>query len=433
MKKIINLCLIFCAVSVLMPSCSSEKVSADVPAIILENNGQISFSFEAGEAAIAYSIEKPVEGAVLTVELPETHEWLSVKVTDAQICFAVKEYTGKDGSRSEMITVRYTYGAESVKNYITVIQHSSEYVKVYDTNFGGCIWYGNEYSVDPELTKYYVMLETEDNIVITLDLNAPIDTEDMLPPEGEYTAYEYRLEEGYSISVGQNGESGIRLYYDSDSYDDMVIADLESDVKVSRDGNIFTIRAEIVDYVKKNKYLVRYTGTLEVDNGLVESTLVENIDKRYDAVKDALVASYRNYEVRSTRYWYINVMSKELAVGQPIINLEVITPSNVTTPELLVGTYTEDKDMAVGTFVPGEPDFKGTWYSEISNIADGEAYAEIMTPIIKGSIEFKLNENGSYNITINGIDDNYEVPHNVKVVLENVVLELEKEETQTKR
>ncbi len=426
MKKIINICSIVCVLMLQVVSCTPEETPANVdrPVITIENKGQIAVSFEGGEISVAYSVDKPVEGGHVTLQLDENNTWIDYVITDSHIVFVIEE-SCEDVVRNEMMTVKYSYGTESVKEYITITQYPSEYMKIYDANFGGCIWYDNFYSLDKTLTKYVVMLETEDGIVISLDLSAPEDTEDMLPPAGEYTSYEYRLEKGYAISVGPYAGTYICQYYSENDFKYIAIGGLDSKVEVSREGDVYTIKAHIVDDVKGDEYLVRYTGTMEVDNGLVSSTLTSDIDKTYDAAELGLVAQSANYEFGpSARYWVIYILSNQMEVGQPVIYLELLSEIDAVTPDMLVGSYIEDADYEInktaGIFVPGLADYTGTWYSEISNIVDGKAYAEIETPIVDGTVEFIGNDDGTLNIIINGMDDNDKTPHNVRVVLENV-------------
>ncbi len=425
MKRIIDICGLICAAVVLAVGCSVDNTpdSLDRPSITIENNGQISAAFEGGEISLAYSIEKPVDGGVLEVEIPESNTWLDYTITDTRISFMIKENKGKE-SRLEMMTVRYRYGEESVKNYITVSQQPSEYEYIYDANFAGCIWYDNIYSIDETLIKYLVMLETEDGVMISLDLSAPVNTEDMLPPEGEYQSFEYRTEEGYSVSVGPYASTFISQYYDSETYEDIAIGAMDSKVYVTREGDTYTIKAHIVDYIKGGKFLVRYTGSIEVDNGLISSTLTSDVDETYDAAELGLVATYENYELTpSSRYWIIYVLGSELEVGQPAVYIELISEADALTPESLSGTYIGDADygtnMSPGTFVPGSFDNSGTWYSEIANVVNGNAYAGLQAPIVSGSVEFISNGDGTMDIVIDGVDDNKE-PYDVRIVLENV-------------
>ncbi len=419
MRKLINICAVVCALVVSLSSCDTDMGS--VPSVILENDGLLSVPFETSEVSVIYAIDNPVSGAVLTVEIPESNSWLTATVTETTINFTIEENKEKD-SRSEMMTVRYTYGKKSVKNYITVVQSSSEYEQVFEADFGGCIWYGNVYSTDPTLTKYNVMLETEDGIITCLDLNAPVATEDMLPPAGEYTGYEYRLEEGYSVSTGPYSTTYICQYNAGGAYDYIAISALESHVSISRDGDVFTVKASIVDDRTGKKYLVRYTGGMEVDNGLVESTLTADVDKTYDAAALGLVAEYGVYDTgSSSNYWIIYIMAEELAVGQPVVYLELVTDSAVMTPESLAGTYNAGgEDWIPGTFIPGTSGYDGTWYLEVSNVVNNQAYAEVQAPITAGTVDVVANGDGTLNITIEGVDDHDTEPHKVKITLESV-------------
>ncbi len=269
MKRVINILIVLGAALLQIVSCTpaDNAGAADRPVITIENNGLVDVSFEGGEISVAYTIDKPVEGGELYLELAQDSEWIEYTVSPSQITFVVEENAAAD-TRYAMITASYSYGDQSVKNYLTLTQQPCEYLQVYDTDFGGCIWYDNYYSVDKTLTKYVLMLETEEGIVVVLDLSAPENTEDMLPPAGEYTSYEYRLEQGYAISVGPYASTYICQYYDSDNYDYIAIGGMDSEVEISRDGDIFTVRAHIVDDIKGDEYLVRYTGPIEAANGL---------------------------------------------------------------------------------------------------------------------------------------------------------------------
>lgn len=401
--------------------------SAELPLIELENSGQISFPSEGGEGSMAYTVTNPVEGAVLTVEIPESNTWLRATVADTCINFTVEESL-EDSNRNEVFPIRYSYGEKSVETYVSVIQEAAVFDYIIDAEIATCTWYDNVNSVNPDLTNYNILLKTYDGAFAALDLFAPENTEDMLAPVGEYIACEYGEEEGYALSVGEIAYTYVYKITEDMDYEYDLYATLGSEVKISREGDIFTIRAVIVAADTEQKFLIRYTGEMKAVNSFINSSLTGDVDVTYDAAALGLFARgsyYDNSDIGVlSNQWSLYIMNEDYVVGNPVIYIEIFTDPSVDRPALLEGVYTADPNaydnMTPGTFITGSVGYSGTWYMVVDEITSISAYPGDEAPIMNGTVEFKQNEDGTFDITIDGDDDNYDEPHHVHVVLNNV-------------
>ncbi len=431
MRKIIILTLSV-LVTAIFSSCNNDEIekpgTQGAPEIEMAIDGQLSFTFEKGERAIDYTIVNPVEGGRLTVSVPEDAMWLTATVAETCINVAVTE-NSMDDSRSAMLTLLYTYGDASVKNYINVIQETLEFDYVIDASSCVCTWYGNP-EHNPDMTNYNLLLKTTDGVIVSLDLLAPEETEDQLSPVGEYIAYEYGSEEGLALSVGAYAYSYLYKITPDYDYEYDVTADLGSVVLVDRDGDTFTVKASIVAYETGQKFLVRYTGEMVADNGLINSSLKEDFSKTYNAAELGVTAFGGCYSQDGTdsKYWNVYIGPEDYKLGDPYVFMEFFTAGDITVPKKLVGVYTADPDfetnMAPNTFIPGSAGYSGTWFAEVGEITEISAYAGAEAPIMTGTFEFVLNTDGSLNLIIDGYDDNYIHPNHVYVEITNIDLGL---------
>ncbi len=395
-----------------------------VPVIELADGGQISFTFEGGEATLGYTVKNPVEGGVVTVSVPEKNTWLTATVLDTCISLAVTE-NNNDEARNEMLAVVYTYGDEFVKSYINIIQDEAEYDYVIDASNAVCTWYGNP-ERKPEMTNYNIILKTADGVIVSLDLLAPEKTEDMLAPVGEYNAVEFGSEEGLALSIGGEAYSYLYKVTPDFEYEYDVTIDLGSVVNVSREDNTFTIKASLIAYETGQTFLIRYTGEMEADNGFVNSSLKEDFSKTYNAAELGVYAEAVSYSQAGVdvRYWVVYIGPDEYKIGDPGVFMEFFTTADATTTDKLGGIYTADPDyevnMTPNTFIPGSVGYSGTWFTEVGLITDITAYAGPEAPIMAGTIELKLRPNLTYDLTIDGYDDNYESPKRVQVKITNI-------------
>ncbi len=399
------------------------------PSIELADNGQVVVPFEGGEVTVTYTVTNPVDGGRLTVEVPQDNTWLTASVQDAGIALSVAA-NGESSSRSEMLTVLYTYGDSEVKAYLNVVQESAECdFTVFPDNCRSN-WFGNKYNEG--LCNYVLVMETDGGRgFVYLDLFAPENNEDMLPPAGEYTACSQGYEEGYALSVGEYAYSYLyKINADTTAYEYYGTATLGSTVKISREGDVFTVLASLVDAEAGKTYLVNYQGRMSAHNSLINSALTEDVNKTFDLAGSNIVADACNFglslEGASSNYWMIAIQdTAAYAVGQPVIYMELFTPSDVIgTSGSFEGVYKADPDyldnVSPYTFVPGEAGYMGTWYFEVLELLGGTSAYVDGGPLYQGELEFIANEDGTYDLILNGQDDNYLAPHNINVVLENL-------------
>ncbi len=445
MKKILNLCAMFCA-TMLMVSCdptdnpngpnnpNNPNEPGNTPVIELENNGQISLDYKGGEVSVAYTIQNPAEGGELKVAVPEGNDWITATLDDTKVNFVITENETKD-VRSEMIPLEYVYGEESVKAYINIIQEVSTYVAELELTLGECAYYGNMYSMDPNMYNYAVVLYTEtQDAVVSLDLFADFVTDDYNVPAGEYVSCEAGDESGFALSIGDYAYL-YKVNAAGTDYEYMAYYGMESSAVVTRDGNNVNIEAVLVDEESGDSYLVTFSGELAIFNQTVGSSLEEDFVKTYDAAELELFAGAGfagTMNDAGVNYWRIEIQTAEWDAGQPIVYIELMTTGDVTvaSPDF-AGVYEVDpylyvyedyNDIQAGTVVPGMVGYYGTWAMEIVEMDGTQAYVQ-GAPITEGTVEIQLNEDGTYNFILEGVDDNPDVPHNVSVTINNVPLE----------
>lgn len=93
-----------------------------LPAISASN---VILGAEATSGSITYEITNPVEGGVLTAELSESSEWLTVgEVSDGSVAFTCSANTGDPRSAVVVLTYTYNTSETAIKN-VTVSQDGS--------------------------------------------------------------------------------------------------------------------------------------------------------------------------------------------------------------------------------------------------------------------------------------------------------------------
>ncbi len=425
MKKLFIFCAMIATVSLSLVSCDQLR---DNPVVEVADGGQIIFPFEGGEGSLAYTIMNPVEGGVLSVEIPEGNTWIEATLSDTCVVFSVAS-SKKAENRSETITLNYVYGESSTKAYINLIQQSAEFDYVIDAEVGNCTWFSNMDSNDPSLYNYSLVLRTNDGAIASLDLFAPEDTEDMLPPAGTYISHEYGDEEGYTLCVGYDSYSYVYKVNEDMSYEYDIVAAMGSEIEIVRDGDLFTVVAFVVAEETGMRFLIRYEGELTADNGFIQSTLTEDVNETIDAADMGLIARAMYYDNSDmgmdSNSWTIYIMNEDYVIGNPVIFLELCTGTDAVSPEFLGGTYTADEDYydnrTPGTFLPGSLGYSGVWYTVVSDISDiGGVYYGTEAPIVNGYVTLEMNDDYSFNIVVDGDDDNYEDTHHIHVEINNV-------------
>ncbi len=432
MKRLMKYLVIICSILILPLSCEPEQNQDPgqmAPIIELADNGQLSVPYEGGDTTIAYTIVNAVEGGMLKVVIPDDNTWVEASVYDTGIAFTIEENYSNE-PRNEMLSVVYTYGDKEVMAYLNIVQENAVYDFRVAPNNCTSNWFSNKFN--EELCNYVLVFETDGgNGFVYLDLFAPVNNEDMLPPEGEYMACRKGHEEGYALSVGEYAYSYLyKINADTTAYEYYGTATLGSSVKISRDGDVFNIRASLVDEEAGKTYLVSFEGELSVHNGLINSALTDDVDKTFDLAGTTIVADACNFglslEGALSNYWMIAIQdTSAYEVGQPVIYMEIFTPLDVTgTTGSLEGVYTADADyidhVDPFTFIPGEAGYTGTWYFEVLELMGTTSAYVDGGPLYQGELEFIANGDGTYNLILNGQDDNYLKPCNIHVVIENL-------------
>ncbi len=425
MKKLFVFCVLMSAMLLSLVSC--EQQIAD-PVVEVENGGQIVFPYEGGEASIGYTVVNPVEGGVLSVEIPAENTWITATLLEDAVFFTVAD-SKKSENRMETVTLNYLYGESCVKSYINVIQEAAEFDYQIEAEVGSCTWYSNVDSNDPGLYNYSLVLRTNDGVIASFDLFAPEDTEDMLPPAGIYVSHEYGDEEGYTLCVGYESYSYVYKVNEDMSYEYDIVVAIGSEIEITREADVFTITAFVVAEESGEKFLVSYEGGLKADNGLIQSTLTEDVDETIDAAEMGLIARAMYYDNGEFGYesnsWMIYIMNEDYVIGNPVIFLELCTDQNAVSPDFLGGTYTADADYydnrTPGTFLPGSMGYSGVWYTVVSDISEiGGVYYDLEAPVMNGYVKLEMNDDYSFTIVVDGDDDNYEEPHHIHIELNNV-------------
>lgn len=414
MKKLFGLCALLCAMVVSVSSC--EGIGGGTPEITV--TAQLNVEPAGGDYDVQYTITNPKDGGVISVTIPETNTWLTVKDAAKEgviTLTAAENYT--EENRSDIVTLVYTYGKKSVQAVINIVQTNIPVKYQFTATAGRSTWYG-EYAFNG-LENYYILLTDNSNFqdygeyatYYYIDIHAAGATEDHLPKAGTYSfdnqddflinpdfTYAYKMQGTYEEDME------FYLFFESGT------------VTIAREGNTYTIEAMLTDEMGEI-HLVKYTGELVYQNGTINSTLTSDMNHTIDGSTGMGIAV--NMGTANTgglsNEWMIQFYAGDFS---EVVMLMIYTDVNITELtgfESAVLTPNDNVTFAVNTFMPGASGNAGCWYLSMGEVNNGES-----APFMDGTIEVVRNDDDTINFIVNSTDDNDSEPHSIKIVIENI-------------
>lgn len=125
MKKLSFIIISLAALLVSVASC--QKTDTENVGFSITQEGNIEVPFYASDAEVNYTVENPVDGAEVKVDVQNV-DW--IEVTDVSVpgtvSFSVAENTS-DRPRNVIMTLRYVYGGSEVSAQVNVLQAARNY------------------------------------------------------------------------------------------------------------------------------------------------------------------------------------------------------------------------------------------------------------------------------------------------------------------
>ncbi len=438
MKKLILLCLLFSATVFALSSCDpidspddnipdEEKPVEDSLAtkiVITTMNGQIAVDSDEQSVSLSYEILNPKEDGTVIVEIPETNDWISNPVIDVDAKTITMDLAKNQtpGSRSEIITVRYKYGEESVVAVANIIQTETVYDYVVNCTYSISKFYGQGMAEDMNLQCYYLRMGTVNfNVntrepktwIYSFDFYLDEVTENKLPASGTYKFVTSGEETDFTFS--DFGTSA--TYYGEDlvDYTDyMKLNFYEGTVTVEQEGDEYTMVAILTDMDGKLHY-VSYKGVPEMKDVTVLSTLEGNIEmelKNYDIV----ASDYDDFYGEGMRNWRFEIYG-DLYIGDYILVLDVLTPMDVTefTETILFDSYYAEPTEATSFYLPGQAEQQLSWL--VTYHGDGVDFGDPSAAILYGTILLEAKDNGKFKMTTDVYD---QLGNSIKLTMDDM-------------
>ncbi len=393
-----------------------EPEKPAVPEIVITtSNGQISINAAGGELSFDYEITNPAEDGVVTLEIPETNEWITSPVIDNKsITITVAENTVAE-SRSELLTVRYTYRDSSVTAPVNIIQEAGVDEDVIRCTDAASYFHGREFT--PGFYTYYLMLgtgsieEEEPNAVYycfnlcNLDLSedrSPIPgTYDMVPYE-EWTDFTFDDWNTYAYSSDEEG-----------NYYEYSFVDGSADIK--KDGNVYTINITLTDDLGE-VHSIRYNGEIAITDLTADreyySTLEEDLNLDISGTHEVISWFYGDYyEVNMNNYMFV-FSTPEMAHDDIYLVFEILTPIDENLSDgfqsLTFDSWYDYTTSSEYLYIPGASNHSYSWVLTIDEYDaefDQFTIKSPKAPFYEGSLTITSNDDGTINMSAIGYDD----------------------------
>ncbi len=392
---------------------------SEPPVLTLEAE-QVSASFFGEKIQIAYTVQNPVEGGVLTVTIPESNDWITANVdkVNSTIKLTISDnISQQEEARSEVLTAVYTYGEESVKAYFNVIQEGVVYDFRHEIETAEFIWYNPK----GDLANYYIIMKDVNGVKIDFDLFSEVWTEDQLPAEGVYVAAECNQETSFTYCN--------YCTYIMDNATNYITDALSGDIIIKREDANIIINALLTDD-KGAVHLIIYKND---DNGPINGTIESNLASDWNATVDGAAAGgivlwyHGSGYTANSNTWKFQIWPLEGTKPKDYVFFgEIYTSKDVnfnTGLGNLVLTMDAEDTGAPNTYSEGVTGYMGSWLLQVHSVENNIVTYGAQTPIKDGTITFTLNDDGTYDIQLNVLDDNTETPHQVNILFENTPIE----------
>ncbi len=411
MKKSLILCSVFCLAFLFFPSCEPiDKSPAEI--IVTTSNGQIAAESSAESLTFSYEVNNPKDGGMVTLEIPETNDWISNPVIDENaktITVSLTENLAPE-NRQEIITIRYTYGKNSVTGIASILQEGNSYDYVLDCTYSKSLYYGQGMVVDLSLHCYYFRVSNNDFNAETkahtwrysIDFYFAGEAENRLPEPGTYHMAGLDEETSFSFSTwGTKAEYIGEDLIDGTDYESFVFVDGKA--VIEREDGIYTMTAVLTDLEGKRHY-IHYVGEPELEDATILSTLEGDVEvelKNYALV----LMDYGDYYEMGMNNWQLQIYSGP-SEGEFILFLDVVTPFSVDlsmiTEPVLFESYYANTGATDCFYLPGEYKFQLSWL--VTWAGYGMDYISPYAAILGGSCLLEPNDDGTVRLTTDFVD-----------------------------
>lgn len=362
---------------------------------------------QGGVFAVRYVISSPSDDAQVAVSSDNTDMISSVEVISEDTVKVVVAANKTDAERQGTVTIEYK--DESVS--VLFVQEPMDSVVVVANQLIGN-YYGER--LCPGLGYYWIIMSdggivdgeaTNGSEFFRIDLIAPIaeDEDNIRIPDGYYRYDATNSLEEYTIpNLGNTDFS----YIDDGG---MAWAEPFVDASLKVSGSRFTLKAN----TENSSYYVTFEGEYTITANIISdkiSTLEEDLEIDLTGCVGTL-SNYGDYWLCGYTNWGIEfVHSKGLKHGTYLV-LDFISESTTS----CVGTYRysgfsgEDStkpNFAPGFYIPGmriSDDGVHMMGSLVQINRDGKGIAQ--APLYGGEFTISQNEDGTYHIVIDAIDD----------------------------
>ncbi len=387
------------------------------PTIVLESE-QVTASFFGETIAIPYTINNPVEGGTIAVNIPDSNDWIDVEVTQDNILLNIAEnISNGEEARNDILVAVYTYGEESVKAYFNVIQEGVAYDQKHEISYIEFLWYYPK----GELANYYITMSDANGIKIDFDLFSEVWTEDQLPAEGVYLPAECGEEGSFTFC-------NFCTYY-LDRANGIEAGFPEGQIIIRREQEEIILNAYLIDDYGTSHLIVYKTDEGNIVDGTIESNLASDWNATVDGAALGGMTLYYygpgytdnsnawGFEIRN----YENLKPKDYEFYGEMYTITDIDLNTAQEGGLdgLVLTMDSEAVGAPNTYSEGMSGYGGSWLFQVYEITGNQIVYGAQTPLKDGTITFTQNEDGTYDIQLNVLDDNYDTPHNVNVLFDN--------------
>lgn len=366
---------------------------------------RMTLSAEGGEVCITYSIDNAKEGVKLEATCEAT--WVGDIVVDKQsITFDVdaNEYD----ERTTVVTLSY----DNIVEEVSITQEALEGINFEATILTG--WYYSAESLYWNAHNYYFVLSdavidrsnpTPNSTYFYFDLYTEEATEDYSIPQGRYSFDAEHLWLAGTVNGGKT--YGFKINADCTGYAEQYIF---------TDGEVVVGEHSIEAWFMRDngqRVTISYEGDLIIENASPEdeeeylSTLSEDVNLN---ITNAIVSAnyYGDYYTSDSDNWTIRLYEDTERMNGLFIQLELLTDPTADSWQLnynaLQDSSLSNPEDYINTYIKGyiqDNNIAGSWYAVLK---DGAINYQ-MAPIMDGSIDIVLNEDGSNIFTFNCVDD----------------------------
>lgn len=393
---------------VLCAACEPTSKPADEPveqsSVLTLSTQEISVSPEGEEVTISYTLENAKEGVKLSAECEAA--WISDIIIDAEkITLQVAE--NEDDEREAVVVISY----DTIVEQVRIVQGGFE-----GLNFEATIFSGDFYHMESlywNAHNYYFTLSdavidrtnpVPNSTYFYFDLYTEIETEDhsipcgtyTLDPESQWLAGTLNGGKTYGFTINARGDDYAKRYLFTEG--EVVVSERKIEAEfVCEDGTKVRVSYEgdhttTPHYAEKNDYLSTLSGDVNLD--LQGATVSANY--------------YGDYFTEDSDNWTVRIYEDANRLNGLFIQLELLADPNRSDWQYLY-TALQDNSLSnpedyLDTYIKGyisEGNIAGSWYAVLK---DGAINYE-MAPIMDGSVDIVLNDDGTTSFTFDCVDD----------------------------